>query len=403
MKLRYLAVSLLLLPLVMFGLGPSEKPVGFQGLSIGDAAPEFKLPATDGETYQLSDFSESDVLMVYFTGTHCPTSHGVEGRLQQLLQDMRGESFAIVAINPNHNDGLRPDEFSYSLYSESFEDSKRYAEDLGWTFPFLYDGDEQIVARAYGCLATPHIFIFDKDRKLRYQGRFDDSRFPDPATVKHPDARNAVEALIAGKPVPVEQTRPHGCSTKWKGRSAHVQEDESKWQALPAVVETIDLEGIKQLRANGSGKLRLFNVWATWCAPCKEEMPDLGAIARKFSRREFEIVTISLDAPKDVEKVAEFLGQHRMVLSDQLKKTVIAEGRTTNNYLFTGASTDELAAVLDPDWPGPVPYSLLIDSDGTVLLRKSGRIDPYEINIKVLERLGTYWQPKAKRKNPKGK
>ncbi|MDC0497385.1 redoxin domain-containing protein [bacterium] len=395
------AILLFLLPVVCFALGPSDRPEGFQALSIGDCAPDFKLPGTDGRTYQLSDFAEPDILMVYFTGTHCPTSHGVEGRLQQFLEEMKDESFNIVAINPNHNDGLRPDEFSYSIYSESFEDSKRYAEDLGWTFPFLYDGEEQMIARAYGCLATPHVFIFDKDRKLRYQGRFDDSRFADPKSVKHPDARNAVEALLTGEPVAVEKTRPHGCSTKWKGRSAHVKEDELKWQVLPAVVEEIDSNALKKMRENASGKIRLFNVWATWCAPCKQEMPDLSAIVRKFSRREFEIITISLDAPEDKKKVEAFLGQNRMVVGDELTKSLKAEGRTTNNYIFTGSNTDDLAAALDPEWPGPVPYSLLIDKEGEVLMRVTGMIDAYEVNKEVLEQLGTVWQPKAKPWNQK--
>lgn len=394
MKLRLCMLSIALLPLVSLGLGPSEKPADIQDLAIGDAAPDFVLPGTDGKTYRLSDFDGPDVLMIYFTGTHCPVSHGAEERLQKLIDDMKDESFGIVAINPNHNDGLRPDEFSYSLYTESFEDSKRYGEDLGWTFPFLYDGYEQVVARAYGCLATPHVFIFDKDRKLRYQGRFDDSRYADPSTVKSPDARNAVEALIAGKPVPVERTRPHGCSTKWRERREHVQEDEIVWQATPVVMEEIDAKTIKKLRANGSGKLRLFNIWATWCVPCREEMPDLAAIGRKFSRRDFEIITISLDDPKDKNKAAEFLGQHRMVMGDRLKKKVLAEGRKTNSYIFTGASTDELAEALDPEWPGPVPYSVLVDEDGTVLWRKTGIIDSFELNVKMVEKLGTSYTQK---------
>ena len=139
--------------------------------------------------------------MVYFTGTHCPTSHGVEKRLQTFLKSMKVASFGFVAINPNHSSGLRPDDFGHTRYDETFEDSKRYANDLGWEFPFLYDGDKQLAARAYGCLATPHVFIFDKRRKLRYQGRFDDSRLPDPESVKSPDAINLVKAVLAGEAV----------------------------------------------------------------------------------------------------------------------------------------------------------------------------------------------------------
>lgn len=368
-----------------------DLPDGFTNLAIGDAAPDFSLPGTDGKTYTLDDFGGTDVLVVYFTGTHCPTSHGAMGRMLQFVEDFSDKSFKFVAINPNHSSGLRPDEFGHTDYDETFADSKRYAEDYGWTFPFLYDGDEQKVARAYGSLATPHVLIFDRDRKLRYNGRFDDSRFADAATVKSPDARNAVEAILAGQPVPVEMTRPHGCSTKWKERSLHVMEEEKQWQGREATLEEIDAEGVAALRANGTEKLRLINVWATWCGPCVEEFPDLTAIARKFSRREFELVTISLDQLSDQERARQFLSKHRAVMSDKLEKSVTKEGRTTNNYIYTGSSVDDLAEVLDPEWPGPIPYSVLVDQKGNVLYRKLGKIDPEVVRTKILETLTRHY------------
>jgi len=372
-------------------VSPKDLPKGFTTLSIGDSPPSFTLPGTDGKQYSLSDFSGSDILVVYFTGTHCPTSHGAMQRVLKFEKDFRGDDFAFVAINPNHSSGLRPDEFGHTDYDENFADSKRYAEDYGWTFPFLYDGDEQTTAKAYGCLATPHVFIFDKDRKLRYNGRFDDSRFAEAEPVKHPDARNAVEALLAGKPVPVEETRPHGCSTKWKERSAHVTEEEKQWNSIEATIEEIDTEGVAALRKNGSGKVRLINVWATWCAPCVEEFPDLTAIARKYSRREFELITISLDQPGQKGRAKDFLGKHRAIMSDKLRKTVEAEGRSTNNYIYYGSSIDDLAEALDPEWPGPIPYSILLDDDGNVLYRKLGKIDPDKVRNEILNTLTRHY------------
>jgi len=376
-----------------FAVSAKDLPDGFTTLEIGDKAPDFSLPGTDGKQYTLDDFDGTDIFVVYFTGTHCPTSHGAMGRMLKFVEDFSDESFSFVAINPNHSSGLRPDEFGHTDYDETFADSKRYAEDYGWTFPFLYDGDEQTTARAYGCLATPHVLIFDKDRKLRYNGRFDDSRFPDPETVKHPDARNAVEALLAGKPVPVETTRPHGCSTKWKERNLHVVEEEQQWRSIEATIEEIDAAGVAALRKNGSEKLRLINVWATWCVPCVEEFPDLTAISRKFSRREFELITISLDQPNQMGRAKAFLGKHRAVMSDKLRKSVEAEGRSTNNYLYTGASLDELADALDPDWPGPIPYSILIDQEGNVLYRKLGKIDPEVVRNEILDTLTRHYVP----------
>lgn len=372
-------------------VSPKGLPDGFTTLEIGDVAPDFTLPGTDGKPYRLDDFGGTEVFMVYFTGTHCPTSHGAMGRMLKLVDDFKDKSFSFVAINPNNSSGLRPDEFGHTDYDETFEDSKRYAEDYGWTFPFLYDGDKQEVARAYGCLATPHVLIFDGDRKLRYNGRLDDSRFADESTVKHPDARNAVEALLAGRPVPVETTRPHGCSTKWIERGLHVVEEEQQWQAIEATVEKIDAAGVAALRRNGTEKLRLINVWATWCGPCVEEFPDLTAIARKFSRREFELITISLDQPNQIGKVQKFLSKHRAVMSDKLRKSVEKEGRSTNNYLYTGASVDDLAEVLDPDWPGPIPYSVLVDQNGQVIYKVLGKIDPDVVRNEILDTLTRHY------------
>ena len=375
---------------------PLDLPAGFTHLKIGDSAPDFTLPGTDGKTYRLADFGGTEVLMVYFTGTHCPTSHGAMDRMLQLVDDFDDRSFSFVAINPNNSAGLRPDEFGHTDYDETFADSKRYAEDYGWTFPFLYDGDKQEVARAYGCLATPHVLIFDRERKLRYIGRLDDSRFADVSTVKHHDARNALDALFAGRPVPVETTRPHGCSTKWIERGLHVVEEEQQWQAIEAEIAEIDAAGVAALRRNGTEKIRLINVWATWCGPCVEEFPDLTAIARKFSRREFELVTISLDQPNQIGQAQKFLSKHRAVMSDKLRKSVEKEGRSTNNYLYTGASVDELAEALDPEWPGPIPYSVLVDQNGKVLYKKLGKIDPEVVRNEILDTLTRHYEAPVK-------
>ena len=139
--------------------------------------------------------------MVAFLSDHCPYSHATETRLLPLYAELKSRGLALVAISPNNPDAMAIAELGYTKYGDSYEDMKRYAKDRGFTFPYLYDGDTQSTAKAYGCLCTPHIFIFDRERKLRYMGRFDDSRFAEANTVHSHDARNAVEQLLAGKPV----------------------------------------------------------------------------------------------------------------------------------------------------------------------------------------------------------
>lgn len=374
-------------------LDKSGHPPTLRTLAIGDKAPDFSLPGIDGRTYSLKDFDGPDVLMVLFTSNHCPTSHSIEQRLKSLRNDLRNRSFTLVAINPNHPDGLSIDELGYGEFTDSFEDMTPYAKKNGWDFPYLYDGEKQLIARAYGCLATPHVFIFDKERRLRYAGRFDDSRYLDESTVKHPDARNAIEALLAGRPVPVALTKPHGCSTKWREKRAKHQAWELSWTKIPVVLDTIDAKGVAALRANPTDKYRLFNVWATWCAPCVQEFPDIVSISRQYDMRNFEVITLSLDEAKDSDRALAFLQKQGAGLTKRSQTSVDKEGRKTNHYLVKDAPQDALAAALDPEWPGPVPHTVLVAPGGKILWRHNGVIDPAAARVAIVAALGSYYVP----------
>ena len=366
---------------------------GVQDLQIGDAAPDFALIGIDDKIHRLADYRDGKVLVIFFTSNHCPTSHGAAARLKDFLAEFRPQGMTFVAINPNHPDGLSIDELGFSKYNDGFEDMKKYAADEGFDFPYLYDGETQSVAKAYGCLATPHVFIFDAERKLRYKGRFDDSPYADLATVKSPDARNAVAALLAGRPVPVPVTKPHGCSTKWISKQTGIARKMANWDRTPVEVDKIDAAGVAALRKGGTGNVRLYNVWATWCAPCVEEFPELVATSRRFDMRNFEFISISMDRPADEPKVKEFLEKNGAGLSNRLKRSVKTEGRLSNSYLFTGGSMEDLMKELDPEWPGGIPHTVLVDERGGVIWRHSGPVNGDELRAKVLEYLGNYYTP----------
>ena len=208
----FLTAFLLLLP----AAAAVADPPGLKTLPIGSAAPDFQLPGVDGKTYSLADFAAAKVLVVIFTCNHCPTAQAYEGRIARLQADYRDKGVAVVAISPNDPAAVRLDELGYTDLGDSFEDMKVRAKDHNYTYPYLYDGETQATAKAYGVLATPHVYIFDAERKLRYVGRFDDGEVK---AVKSHDAKNAVDALLAGKPVPVATTRVFGCSTKWADKA----------------------------------------------------------------------------------------------------------------------------------------------------------------------------------------
>lgn len=145
-------------------------------LEIGAQAPDFRLPGVDGRDWGLVDFEKAKVLCVVFTCNHCPDAYAARGQIRQLAVDYRRRGVAVVAINGNHPEALRPDELGHSPFGDSFAEMKLFAAESGWDFPYLYDGEEQAVTMLYGAQATPHVFVFGPERKLRYTGRLDDSR-----------------------------------------------------------------------------------------------------------------------------------------------------------------------------------------------------------------------------------
>ena len=345
-------------------------PPGLKTLPIGAQAPDFRLPGVDGKTYSLKDFADAKVVVIVFTSNHCPTAQAYEGRLAKFRDDYKDKGVALVAISPNDAAAVRLDELGFTDLDDSFEAMKIRARDHKFAYPYLYDGETQETSRAYGCLATPHVFILDAERKLRYAGRFDDSEVK---TVKSHDAINAVEALLAGKTVTVEKTLVTGCSTKWSDKRESARQSLAKWDAEPVAIEPIDDAGVAKLVKNDTKKLLLVNLWATWCGPCLAELPDLVEMNRMYRGREFRLVTISTDDPEKRDDALKALKENRVAAT---------------NYLMQSEDKDKFARALDKEWPGPVPYTLLIAPGGKVLYRKVGPIEPLEVRRAIVGYLG---------------
>jgi peroxiredoxin len=179
-------------------------------LQIGAKAPDFKLPGVDGKNYSLAEFKNAKLLVVVFSCNHCPYVVGSEERINKFVADYSAKGVAFVAINSNETEGHPTD---------SLDHMKQRAKEKGFKFPYLRD-DKQEVALAYGALRTPHFYLFDQDRKLRYTGRMDDNpRNPGQETTH--ELRDAVDALLAGKKPQVELTNPIGCNVKWWGKERH--------------------------------------------------------------------------------------------------------------------------------------------------------------------------------------
>ena len=367
-------VSLAILALAALPALADEGP-SVPTLAIGAKAPDFDLPGVDGRRYTLASFAEAKVLVFVFTANHCPTAQAYEERIEKLHVDYAGRGVRFVLVSPNDPLALRLDEQGYSDLGDSLEDMKVRAKDRGWAFPYLYDGETEAMSRRYGPVATPHVFVFDAERKLRFVGRVDDGE--DPAKVTTHDARNAIEAVLAGKPVPVETTKVFGCSVKWADKRPWVKEGYEKWAQETVTLETIGEAGVEALARNEGGKkLRLVNVWATWCGPCVIEFPDIVSLNRIYRGREFEVVTVNADDAGKREKALEFL------------KTQQA---STRNLAFDKGDPYALIEAVDPKWQGALPHTILVAPGGEVIYRSEGAFDTLKLRKAIVGWLGRYY------------
>ena len=339
-------------------------------LALGSPAPEFSLPGVDGKTHKLGDYASSKVLVIVFTCNHCPTAQLYESRIKKVADDYRGRGVALVAIQPNNPDAIRLDELGYTDVSDSLDEMKIRAAYRHFDFPYLYDGDTQKVANEYGPKATPHAFVFDAERKLRYEGRVDNSQRE--SLVKTQDLRNAIDELLAGKAVAVNHTGVFGCSTKWISKQAGREEERKKIEAEPVKLDSVSLDELKKLRNTPSGKVLLVNFWATWCGPCVHEFPDLETTYRMYRLRDFDLVMIAANMPDEKPGVMKMLEKQH------------ASGR---NLIFGSDDTYAMQAAFDPKWDSGVPYTILLSPDGKVLYRELGEVDVLKLRRTILANL----------------
>ena len=360
-----LLLVFLLVKSIMACASPDPSP-----LPIGAMAPDFSLPATDGKTYSLSDFSSAKVLVIIFTCNHCPTAQAYEDRIKQLVTDYNKRGVAIIAISPNDPLAVTLGEMGYTDLGDSFEEMKIRAKDRNFNFPYLYDGENSKVSMLYGPQATPHVFVFDSSRKLRYSGRIDDGEKP--GTAKTHDTRNAINAMLEGKNVPVEKTKTFGCSIKWPDKRDYAKREVDGYAKEEVQLDEVSLTELKDLIQNDGINYRLVNVWATWCGPCVLEFPHFVDMHRMYRNREFEMISVTFDDLDRKQNALNFLKKKQASMK---------------NYIIRGDRYAFIEAV-DAKWEGALPYTLFIAPGGKILYSKQGIIDPLQMKRLIADSIG---------------
>ena len=373
-----LALALILCPMMSaqtpHASGDNAPPPvdGYPVLKVGSQAPDFSLPGIDGKTHSLKDYSSSKVLAIIFTCNHCPVAQMYEKRIKQLVTDYQSKGVAFVVIMGNDDKAEKFSEWGFTDVGDSFEDMKVRAAYRHFNYPYLYDGATQGVTKKYGPSATPHIFIFNQQRVLQYEGRIDSN--PREALATKHEARDALNAMLAGKEVAVKDTPAMGCSTKWAFKESGKQAETAANDAKPVSVDLIKPAALKVLLKNrGKDKLLFVNFWATWCAPCMEEFPEIETMVRMFDERDVEFVTVSINSPDEKKLVLNFLQKQHAF--------------NRNLLLDSNDAADAVAAFGGTsDWKGAAPYTAIIGTDGKILYStQAGVLDPMTVRRALLK------------------
>jgi len=340
-------------------------------LRVGSPAPDFNLRGIDDKMHSLKDYVPAKVLVIVFTCDHCPIAGMYEHRIKDLTSDYKDKGVDVVAIMGNDPKAIHLSELGHTDLSDTFPEMKLRAAYRHFNFPYLYDGDTQAVALKYGPTATPHVFMFDQQRILRYQGRIDNN--PREELVTKHEARDAIDALLADKPVLVANTPAVGCSTKWAYKETGAKAEIAEGNEKPVTVDMVTADQLTALRQNrGADKLLLINFWATWCAPCTTEIPELQKMVRQYAKRALDIVTVSINAPDEKKFVLDFLKEQHAI---------------NRNLLWSTNDSAEAVKAFGPEWSGGVPFTVLIGMNGEILFKTQGGMNPLEVKHAILKNL----------------
>ena len=314
--------------------------------TVGQPAPDFTLADLSGKTHSLKDYRGKGVV-VGFISARCPISNAYKDRIRAIADEYEKRGVAFLGVN--------------SSADESIEEARAFAAKNNLDFTILKD-EGNVVADAYAAERTPKVYLIDGEGVLRYQGRIDNSQ--DSRMVKRNDLREALNEMLAGKPVSVAETRALGCMIKRvqdaKAAPAKVPAKTTAAQAEPKV-GTLKPADFNKFKDSARGKVLVLNFWATWCGPCVAEFPELVALDAKYRDKGVKLVGITADDPDDVQpKVIPFIKKQKVKFDIVLQDT---------------EDPQEMFDKINKDWPGVLPATFVYDKQGNLAYSRFGIID----------------------------
>jgi thiol-disulfide isomerase/thioredoxin len=330
--------------------------------------PPFRLPGVDGLIYNSTDFRKSELLVIVFLSNHCPTSQIFQHRIIRLAKEYRNKGLAVVAISPNDPEAILPDELSSSALGDTLPEMALRARELQYPFPYLYDGKTQEVATAYGVRVTPHAFLFDKKRKLRYSGRIGDPKNPD--REDREELRIAINSLNHGIEPAVVRGLVFGNSIKWIKDRIIAEKTRERFARESVYLKKANIRTLKFVRRNDSKLPKLIYVWSNQDKNNRQELLQLAAIHKIYRKRGLKLVTICVDGND---------------FTDVAKKLLIETQSSGTNYICSGTEISPVVELRAEEGLETTPFLGLLTSEAKIFYRSTKGLEPLTIKQHIIE------------------
>jgi hypothetical protein len=344
--------------------------LGNKSYSEVQELPPFSLKGINGKVYGHSDLDEDKLLALVFLSNHCKISQLFQNHLIELTKKFEKEA-VILAVSPNYENAILPDELAHSDYGDSFREMKKRAERKKYNFPYLYDGEEQLLTRAIGVKITPTVYLYNEKRKLIYAGRIGNIDYPE--EMNKSDLHNAILQSLQNQAIPLKRTKVFGTSIKTKDHLYIAERVRQRYSGETIKLTKADDRKLNFYLNHNSGKPKLFYVWQTNDKNVRENLIKLSFLFKIFRKRGFRLVTVCIAKENENESIIKGL----------LEKAQLS----STNFLTYGHHIAPLAKIIPSQIDKLTPYYRLIGVSGNKLTGNHGEVPKDELRFHILRAL----------------
>jgi hypothetical protein len=331
--------------------------------------PPFSLMGINGEIYEQSDFVDTKLLALVFLSNHCKVSQLFQGHLIELTKKFANE-VVILAISPNYEQAILPDNLAYSDLGDSFEDMRKRAVRMKYNFPYLHDGEKQNLTKAIGVRITPTVYLYNKKRELFYVGRI--GNVDTPNKMETSELYLAIMEGLQKEEVPFKRTKVFGSSIKTKDHLLLAEQVRKRDAGESVKVSQADARKLKFFLTHNTNKPKLFYVWQSDDKHSRDNLMKLSFLYKIFRKRGLRLITVCI--AKTDEK---------NIILELLEKTQLS----STNFIAYGHHVSPLSRIIPTDLEKVTPYYRLLGSDGKMLIGKQGEISKDILRVEILHAL----------------